>query len=92
MHLVNAQQRAKLEVNRRAFDHYNRNEKTYREYATAAIRFAAQYPALNDQSRVVFVQNMILSLDRGIWHLGQPYMPVEEIALIYALSVIGHER
>jgi hypothetical protein len=92
MHLVNAQQRAKLEINRRALEHYNRNEKTYKEYAAAAIRFASPYPALNEQSRVVFVQNMILSLDRAIWQLGQPYMSVEEIALIYALSVIGHER
>jgi hypothetical protein len=92
MHLLNAQQRAKLEANRRGLDHYNRNEKTYQGYAGAAIRFSTQYPALNEQSRVFFVQYMILSLDRAVWQLGQPYMSVEELALIYALSVVGHER
>jgi hypothetical protein len=92
MHLLGAQRLARLQSNKRAYDHYQKHKQLFLEFARSVLAFAQQYPELyNDETRVNLVAAYILTLDKEIWSLATASLPASELAEDYARFVVGHE-
>lgn len=92
MHLLSNQRLARLKSNKRAYEHFLKNQDAYKRYAKHILVLAKEYPALeNIETRIKLLASWIIELDDSVWALKTDWMSADEVADAYARLVVGHE-
>ena len=93
MHLLSEQRMSRLKSNKRAYEHFQKYQETYRRYAKDVASFTNKYPEMkNEETRVNLVASWIVEFDKSLWGLKTDYMTAQEIAETYSRLVVGHEN
>jgi hypothetical protein len=95
-HRLSGQRMSRLQANKRAMDHFERNKETYKRYSRHFLALSMMINDFshlkNDDTRASLIKTYILESDRSVWGLKTDWMTAEEIADSYAHLVIGHEN
>jgi hypothetical protein len=95
MHLLSTPRLNRLKANKYAWLQYEKRKSTYLRYSQTALGLSKTVPEYkpfeNEETRVNFVKQMILTLDDSVYGLETATISADEIADSYARLIVGHE-